>query len=211
MTVDTYYGDTADEDVWSNNGTYATALSTPAGTHNNGTGEIDVGQEHPNNYFCDEGFIGFDTSAIDDADVVSAAVLSLYCVGASNVATAFTCNARLTTWGAAVTTADWIAGASLSALTLVAHKAVTSSTSTVAYTAFVDDALAANINKTGATQLVLSSNRMEAGTAPTGGEYIRWYSADAAGTTNDPKLVVTHAAAASTKHDPMGMSGFFGA
>ena len=144
-----------------------------------------------------EGFLAFDTSSIPDGDTVSAAVLNLTAL-ADGSTTDFTIEARLSDWGTGLTTADYVAGASLSGLTLLAHRA-TSSGWTAAYD-LTDDAFPANVNKTGTTRLLLCSSRTTAGTSPTidRDEYVYAYSADQTGTTRDPKLTVTY----SSSYDP---------
>ena len=140
-----------------------------------------------------EGFIGFDTSSLAGA-TVSAASLSLYDSDHSfSVASAFVMQARSHDWGVALTAGDFVAGADLSGKMLLAHLA---SSSRVAnqYQDFVDDALPANLNLTGFTRMVLALDLMEAGTAPGIDTYNSWAftSADAVGTTQDPKLVITY-------------------
>lgn len=146
-----------------------------------------------------EVFLGFDTSSIPDGDTVSAAVLNLTSQ-VDNSTTDFTIEARLYDWGATLTTADWVAGASLSGLTSLATKTTASGfTAGTAYD-FTDVAFAANVNKTGTTRLLLCSSRTTAGTSPTidVSEYVSAYSADQTGTTSDPKLTVTYSAGGGT-------------
>ena len=152
-----------------------------------------------NSLSVDEAFLGFDTSSIPDTDTVSAAVFNLTSSGDFST-TDFTIEARLYDWGTGLTTADWVAGASLSGLTLLAHRDTASGwTGNTAYD-LTDDAFAANVNKTGTTRLLLCSSRTTAGTSPTIDvrEYVNAYSADSTGTTADPKLTVTYAAGGGT-------------
>ena len=192
-TTTTAYASVDDGYVSSANSTYATARSGGSLSSDTGSSAFSVGQYFNSpTYTCWEGFIDPDTSAIPDTDGISSAVLSLY--GTSDQsATNFTNNARLFDWGTSLTTADWIAGASLSAQTLLATFDSASYVDAV-YNDFTSDAaFIANVNKTGETRIILSSSRHEAGNAPTGAEYINWSSANVAGTTQDPKLVVVHA------------------
>jgi hypothetical protein len=71
------------------------------------------------NYTIYEGFYQFDTSGIGDTDTIDSAVFSLH-GHTDNSVTDFTINCRLKDWGTGLTTADWVAGADLSALTLLA-------------------------------------------------------------------------------------------
>jgi len=144
-----------------------------------------------------ESFFAFDTSSIPDGDTVSAAVLNL--TSYQNFSTTdFTIEARLHDWGASLTTADWVAGASLSGKTLLAHRDTASGWTVDTAYDLTDDAFAANVNKTGTTRLLLCSDHTTANTAPTGLEYVDAYSADQTGTTRDPKLTVTYAAGGGT-------------
>ena len=143
-------------------------------------------------YTCREGFLIFDTSTIPDTDTVSAVVPSLYGV-ADQSDTDFVSALGTSSYnGGAVVTGDWVAGASLPA-----SLATWNSSGYVAdYNAFTSAGASLNsaINKTGNTALILFSERHRDNTAPTGNEFVRFADADAAGTTTDPKLAITHAA-----------------
>jgi hypothetical protein len=186
-------------------GTYAAAR---AGTGDNGVGVISnlyIGQEcgasgGVGEYHVYEAFVSFNTSAIPDTDTISSAVLTLSALNRFAVGgpASYDIEARLDNFGATVDPADFVPGASLSGLTLLAHHTATSSTWTTntAYD-FVADALAANVNKTGSTQMLLSIDRTRTGTMTAGGtvnayETLEAYSADAAGTTYDPKLTIIY-------------------
>jgi len=146
-----------------------------------------------------EGFLGFDTSSIPDTDTVSAAVLRVTSY-ADYSTTDFDIQARLRDWGTTVTTADWVAGADLSGLTLLGSYATSGGfTATTGYD-LSDTAMAANVSKTGSTRMLLCSSRTTNNNAPTGAEYVNIYSADETGTTRDPKLTVTYAAGGSTDY-----------
>ena len=193
-TTTTAYASTGDGHITSSDATYATARSGSGLTVQTASTLNTSGQTfNTPTYFCYETFIDPDTSAIPDTDAISSAVLSLY-GGTDGSTTNFTNNARLFDWSTSLTTADWIAGESLSAQTLLATFPSASYVDAV-YNDFTSDAaFIANVDKTGETRIILSSDRHEAGNTPTGPEYIQWSSADVAGTTQDPKLVVTHAA-----------------
>lgn len=191
MATLTVYSDTADGSINSSNATYSTARS--GGTFDVRTANTSdiVGQY--TGYNISEIFWGFDTSSIGSSATVSSAALSGYLVADAST-TDFTVNARLYDWGATVTSADWIAGASLSGNTLLAHLATTALGAGTGVTYdFVDDAFAANVNKTAFTRLVLASSRQEGNNTPTGNEYIQLGMGDQTGTNFDPKLVVTYA------------------
>ena len=161
-----------------------------------------VGQSIPYEYLVQETFISFDTSSIG-SDSVSAAVLNMTS-SADYSTTDFTIQARLYDWGTGVTTADWRSYSQLAALTLLATKDTASGfTAGTAYD-FADSAMAANVNKTGSTRMVLCSNRHVAGTAPTDSQRVAIRSADETGTTSDPKLTVTYAAGSTEVYDGPG-------
>ena len=153
-------------------------------------------QSGPDLWAVREAFLGFDTSAVG-TDTISAAVLNVTS-SADYSTTDFTIEARLRDWGATLTTADFVAGASLSGLTSLATKTTASGfTAGTAYD-FTDVAMPANVNKTGTTRMLLCSSRTTGNNEPTGNEYVDFRSADYTGTTSDPKLTVTHAAGGST-------------
>jgi hypothetical protein len=190
MTVSTFYSNTADGRVSSYDATYATARAGAALNADSAGSTMPLGQF--GTYNCYESFISFDTSTIG-TDEISSATLSLYAYGDNSV-TDFTCHARLKDWGASVTTADWVAGADLSSLPLLASVS-TLGLSTSSYTDFTSEsAFLTNINKTGTTGIILSSSRHEAANAPTNNEFVVWYTADQGGSFR-PKLVVVHGAA----------------
>lgn len=190
----TVYSDTADGGIRSDDATYATARSGSSFTLNAGEVSfgIQVGQYFDGaTYQLFETFFSFDTSSLGTGAIISAATFSLY--GASDdTTTDFTMEARLRDWGATLETSDWVAGASLSGLTSLATFA-TSGFSIAGYNDFTDVALPANVNKTGSTRMIVVSSLLTAGTTPTTtGERLRVWTADQAGTTTDPKLVVTY-------------------
>jgi len=194
--IGSYDGWNDDLDGW--DGTYAEARAgTGDGTAVNvdGTSALTVGQYISQGDFVEwrvfESFVSFDTSSVGSGSTVSAAVLMVRAtIDASD--TDFTIEARLRDWGTTVEAADWVAGASLSGLTLLSHYATAGGwISTTGYD-FVDDAFAANIVKTSTTRLILASANTASNTAPGGIEFLAGYAADYAGTTYDPKLTVTY-------------------
>lgn len=185
----------ADGRVRCSNGTYATARSGGGTLATDTTAAfMEVGQElFAAVYYCYEGFIDFDTSSIPSAATILTSALDLYVTSTSTSSSAAAIpRVRVKDWGAAVTSADWVAGASASGQTLVAHFAALSGLTSGAYNTAADDALAANINKGGVTRFMLTTDRFEDGTAPTGapngGEYVSFDSNEG---TNKPKLTVT--------------------
>jgi hypothetical protein len=194
MAVVTVYSDAADGMVTSANATYATARSGGTLTADTTGTAITIGQTSPplysTEYYCYEGFFGFDTSLVPDIATISTAVLGL--VSASDFSfNEFTIEARLYDWSTTVTTADWVAGASLSALTSLATFA-TSGWATSGYNSFTDVAMPANINKSGFTRIICYSSRHSGNNTPTTLEFVSVYSGDNTGTVSDPKLVITY-------------------
>lgn len=138
-----------------------------------------------------EAFLSFDTSSIPDTATITSATLSLDGISDSST-TDFTIQARLYDWGTAVTTGDWVAGESLSALPLLATFATAGGFGT-GYNDFTSEAtFKDNISKTGETRIILCSSRTVNGNAPGGAEFVTFNFSDAAGTSEDPKLVVEY-------------------
>ena len=190
----TVYADTADDEVISNHGTYTTAADgggTLALRGSTETAQV-VGQQKPGDYYCHEAFESFDTSSLADSGItLTGADLSIY-VAWNPTETAWTLQARAFDWGASVTTGDFRTRAQLSALDLLASLA-SGSLGTGAYrTLTAESAFLSAIVTDGTTRIVLCSDRHAAGTAPTNYELISYSTADAGGTTQDPKLVITY-------------------
>ncbi len=189
MAILVFYGDNAGGYIESTNASYATARSGGTLTANDSATTAQAGQYYYSSYYCWEAFVGFDTSAIPDSSTISSATLSLYGSGDFSYAD-FTVEARVYDWGSSLTTGDYVAGASLSALTSVATFA-TSSTWAGAYNAFTNVALPANVSKTGTTRLIIYSSRHSGNNTPGGYEVVYFYTTDETGTTKDPTLAVT--------------------
>lgn len=192
MTVSTVYATAPGGNGCANSTStvYATARTGPAGVAQN---FHLVGQYYSApNYTCLEPFLIFDTSGTPDGDGVSAVTASLYGFGNSST-TDFTAKLAASSYdGGAVVAADYVSGADLGALTELASWS--SAGYSAAYNDFTETAdFKTAINKTGNTSLILFSDRHAADTTPTGNEYVTFGDADATGTTQDPKLDITHA------------------
>jgi hypothetical protein len=176
----------------SRNGTFSltansSGVNLPVGQYN-----YDVFESDPVTYFVDEGFLSFDTSSIGSGATVTAAVLRVTSAGSGPPDSRI--EARLHDWGTSLTTADWVAGASLSGKTLLAYV----SANFVYQTGydFTDVALPANVNKTGSTRLLLcEKNTVDNVSSNYTAVELYAYSSDQSGTTYDPKLTVTYNAA----------------
>lgn len=205
-TVTTVFAGTSDDGIQSNDATYANAAAGTGSTFDlNSTinGEdtaVEISHSSDSGYGISEGFFSFDTSSIADSDSVSAAAFAIKeNSGYGSIFTqSDTFEARIYDFGASVTTADWRNPTQFNALTRVATLA-TSSWATTGYNTFAEDGtnFQTAVNKTGTTYICLLTSRFASNTAPTGIAYAGLMSADNAGTTDDPKLVVTHAAAAT--------------
>ena len=154
-----------------------------------------VGQrESGSNFIIWEGFIAFDTSSIPDGHVISAAQLSILISQAENIDTNFTLNVYYTSaWSSPFDTDTnaWVAGASLSGLTLAGTLAINTGSNGTGVVTFSN---LTGISKTSVTYLLLASNRQVSNQAP-GNELDEF--AQFGGDTNDAQLDVTHAAVSS--------------
>lgn len=204
-TVTTVFATSALTDcnnVLSINATYATARTGGTLSIETTTGlELYVGQRKisAGNYVVWESLMEFDTSAITDTDVISAVDLALYKAGAGTPASNFLLEARESLWGTDITTADWISGASVSGLTQLATLDTTGISGSSGYKTFtaVPAFLTATGMKTGTVQLLINSSRHRLANAPAEAttERFDFLPANVSGTTQDPKLTITHAAA----------------
>lgn len=200
MTVTTVFSGTTDGYINSEDNTPTYSLAR-AGTGSSITADtasttFEVGQFFSAGldvYRCYEGFLSFDTSAITDTDLVSIITLDVWLVTDSST-TDFTLEARERDWGAALTTADFVAGASLSGLTLMASISTLGIGATGAYKTLTSQAafLTATNLKTGTVYLLLDSSRQVGNNTAAGSESVILSSADNTGTTQDPKLTITH-------------------
>lgn len=209
-TVTTFYAPTDNGFIDSSSATYATARNG-SGFYVSSTDDPTHGYTRSGDYFLDMAFVRFDTSSIGDTDSIDDVDLSLY-----GVTSDFMTIPEITlevrsgyTWsGSGVTSADWRTTAQFTALTRVATMAPASWTNS-GYNLYTEDGtnFRSAINKTGYTELTLCTDKHAAGTAPTDVEYATFRNATATGTTNDPKLVVTHTAAAGGVTPRMALMG----
>lgn len=164
---------------------------------------LPIGQGSSNGgggYFeCYECFVSFDTSSsIGAEDTLDAVTLSLWMNFDSSDSVDFNVEARARNWGGSLATDDYVAGASLGNLTLRASLATSGIGAEGEYKAFTSEASFINDSNlgTGTVPLILFSSRLRAGNRPqtTGdwSEAINFASSDEAGTSQDPKLDITH-------------------
>lgn len=188
----TIYANTGDGYISSTSGAYATAATGGSLSANSAASTAVIGQTLSTFYTCYEGFFDFNTSSV--VGVVTSATFNLH--GSSDASTTdFTMRCRLYNWGGTLTTADWIAYSALGGNTLLATFA-TSGFSTSGYNAFTENGtnLRDNISAS-TTSVVVSSSRQESLTTPTGDELVQVFTANQSGTSQDPYLAITTAAA----------------
>lgn len=196
MTVTTVFGNSGDGHVESVDSTYATARDGGGTlTAESEASELVVGQAFASpDYRVSQAFFVFNTSSVPGTDDVNQVVLSLW-LTQDDSGTDFTLQARNFQWGAIpLETTDFRSAADLVALPLVATLATSGIGTTGEYKAFAENGtlFQDNIVKAGITRFVIASNRQEAGSSPAGTEEIRFSAANVVGTTQDPKLVITH-------------------
>ncbi|MGH2710168.1 MAG: hypothetical protein ACRDH9_03060 [Actinomycetota bacterium] len=189
-TTTTFFASSVGGYVSSTDAVYATARTSGTLAADDGL-IVRIGQT--TGYVCNEGFVKFNTSSIPDDDAISSATLSLDGVSDDST-TDFIAEARLQDWGTGLQTSDWVSGADLS-MTLLATW--DSAGYVAGYNDFTENGsnLRDSISKTGDTRILINSDRHRLGTAPTTSEVVEFNSADAAGTTEDPRLVVNHSPA----------------
>ena len=189
MTTDTFYSNLSAR-IESEDNTYTTARSGASLLTISDPPRVGQFFDDPNNEIW-ESFFNFDTSGLVGA-TVSAATFSLF-ARTEQANENFVLEARTEEFGVSITSADWVAGADLGSSTLIAKFENADTVSEVSYTDFVSEAaMLAAIITNGDTKIMVNSSRHREGNAPTGFERIIWESEAAAGTDEDPKLVVTH-------------------
>ena len=206
MTTSEVVGHTSDGTVSSSNATYSTARSgSNLGADDSRTtldqlvagSFVGVGQ-HRNLfnfvYGITEVFLRFDVGSLPAGDVVTAATLRMYQDTGSSVS--FDVEVREHDWGASVGTGDWVAGADLSSLPLLATLASSSSSSTSRdFTnngSALVDAIEAARDDDGWLYVMLSSSRVRTNTSPNGLEAISFASSDNSTADRRPRLVIEH-------------------
>lgn len=141
-------------------------------------------------------FFNFDVSSISAGSTIDSATLSVYLTSDSST-TDFTIEARSHDWGNTLESGDWVPGANLSGLTLLASLGTNGIGATDEYKALTSEAALAMaiesaIAGDGVLRLLLCSSRTTNDNAPIGLEAVVISSADEVGTTQDPKLDVTY-------------------
>jgi hypothetical protein len=187
----TVYAGTADSSVRSSatSWTDARAGTGTATLSVRDTGnDMTVGITNADSDEIQEGFLGFDTSAIGQTNSVISATLALYLMttktGAWNV------EARAKDWSTTVDTGDWVAGADWTGNALLATLSTYGSLNYASFTS--QAAFAGAVNRGGTTGIVLCSETIASATNPAAIQSLQFRTADQSGTTNDPKLTVEY-------------------
>lgn len=201
-TVSTFYPDASPETSSVDGYTYKSGGGTYASVHDasNADDATDNGtsQTLRNNTSFEvlRMIFVFDTSSIPDTDTIDSAVASFYpsAAGSSANSESVSLVEATTASNTALAVGDYDGYGT----TKLASDITMASWSTGAYKDFTLNGTGiALISKTGTTKLGLRTSGDVSNTAPTGANTAGVYFADQTGTTNDPKLVVTHSASAS--------------
>ena len=186
---------TADGYASDSDPTWASTQNGP-GEGSTTTGNIIVNATGSGTLLIRQCFLGWDTSSLDDAAVISNFNITLYAdgFGVSDVDSA-TFELYIYDWGGTVETTDYrdcSPSTNITNLTKMASIALSSWTDTADSANDLTETTAySSISKTGTTYMVGLFD-LAYGSQPTGGNSFQFRSADEAGTTYDPLLVVTY-------------------
>jgi hypothetical protein len=196
VTVVIAFANTTDGYLTSTNGAYATARSG-GGTLSADTasGVVKVGQRQSGlNYLCYEAFFEFPFTG-SATDIVAAAHIDLVVQAAATGTPDRGLEVREFDWGGTLTTADWVPGSTFAGITAY-YTSVPLAQQGKAGTTLRGGAEVLRTRVSGSSavsplRVVASTNRFRNGLAPSNDETLTLYSADAAGTAQDPCLVYT--------------------
>lgn len=199
-TDSTFYPDpdpettTVDGPLNNNGSSYTTVRNASSCSSAPASADVETGNQNQKNgstyYVCRSVFL-FDTSSIGDTDTISAATFSYYVVGAlDNNSDSIELVSSTPASNTALITDDYDQFGTTSygstALTGTGNHDITISATGIA-----------TISKTGVTKFGTRNAKDISNTSPTSTGYTTIRFADYTGTSTDPKLAVTHAAAAS--------------
>lgn len=206
VTVTTVYAGTGDGYIFAGGAvTYADARGGSGATSDTGATSVRVGQRLViGQYILYEAFFPFDLSGIGGGEEASDVTLSLDGV-ANGSTTDDDFEVHEQAFGT-LTAADWQSGDAYNAATPLA----TWNTSgySAGYNAFTSDAsFVTALDLTATFELIVISSRHVNNTAPTSQDYVDFATANAAGTTTDPKLAITHTTIASGLLPRMSLMG----
>ena len=187
MSTYTFYAAVNDGSLRSTGADYASAragsllVESPAA----GQDHMTVGQNVSRVY---EGFLRFDTNSVPDSYSITSAILSTY-LQSSGYYLTYSLEAREHDWGTTLTTADYVAGASLLSHTLLAS--YPSASMSDAYDSWhTEITFTSYINKSGYTRIILCSSNTTTDVAPVGNETVTIRTSEYSGTSFDPCLTV---------------------
>lgn len=209
-TTDTYYPDPNVEvtsvdgyiENYQDPGTCSTMSTEASGTSANDTGTSINGLQYSDggtDCNLQRGVTLFDTSSIPDTDSISSAVVSL---NGQFKANTNSYSIRAVTVAPASNTALAATDFNTFGTTAIANEITLASFSTTGYNDFTITDLT-KISKTSVTKIGWRLTGDISAASPTGQNYAQSNSADTAGTTSDPKLVVVHAASAAPARPKM--------
>ena len=152
-----------------------------------------TGQFFQTTYSCYQQYYAFDTSSIEDTDVVTSVDFALWLINdVSN--TDFLVEVREKDWGSSLESSDYVPGSQLGNYTLLASLNTSGIGSTGAYKTFTSETafLTTTFLKTGTVRFFTSSSRQRLNNTPPSNEYVQFSQSSTSGTTQDPKLTITH-------------------
>lgn len=206
LTVTTVYPDpntettTVDGMVTATSTVFATVRNATTGTPNDTattTGSDVQCSTFSGTYYFGRGFFLFDTSAIPDSDTIDSAVFSQYTTGSYSDAdsTTFECVETSPASNTAIAAGDYdnftnTSGGNRALYNTTGYKDITLNATGEGW-----------ISKTGVTKLGIIGGRDLNNSAPTGLNRDVFYFADQSGTSNDPKLAVTHSGGTAYTQD----------
>lgn len=219
-TTTTVYSSTGDGIVRHTNGTWSTLRSAATGTsvQNLTTGYCTWALEGAT-YNGYQPFHMFDTSAISSSDTISSATYSVYLNG-DNLTDGQQLsigNSTQATWNS-IGTADFDQrGGATEGCTRINHPDgatsgfldFTMNATGRGFIARSGETIPASASASGKTQIAIRWSRDLDNSTPTANSYIQIRTADYAGTSSDPKLVVEHSSAVSVTFNATALAGTF--
>ena len=187
-------GGAGDGYLLSSNDTYATARSgSSLSVDVNGATAL-TGQRKgtsPAGFSCYEFFVAWDTSVIPDNARITGATIGLNAHADSDADAVDDINCYLRDWGVGLAPEDWVPGADLGGLTLLAHLHHAARSAGTYYDFTSESALLTSISTTGTLRVVFACANLVAGTEPsTTYQRATWHQAESA--NEAPRLVVTY-------------------
>lgn len=190
MTVTIVLGNATDGYLYSYDATYTNSRNGPADGVTGGAIGY-VGQNHNSTYQQFQTFLGFTYTAIPATEKVVAAQVHVSTADVVTPSRSADAELRLYAWSAGgLITGDWRNIANLAALPLMGQTYNLHMSEGARWVASAD-ALALQVQNNATVELVVATDRQRAGNTPTVDEGIALYTADQAGTTYDPALIIS--------------------